>query len=99
MTFPVDFPEYPSLPDERARQFLAFAAAHPVLIRAEEAIRRELGLTPARYVQLLHRLIDTQQALDIDPVLTHRLRRIRDEQHAELTRRRGGAAGLTTRHT
>lgn len=77
------------LPDERARQLLAFAAAHPRIIRAEEACRRELGLTPARYVLLLHRLIDTQQSLDIDPVLTHRLRRIRDEDRAETTRRLG----------
>lgn len=79
------------LPDERARQLLAFAAAHPNLARAEEGIRRELGLTPARYHQLLGRLIDTQQALDIDPMLTHRLRRTRDEAQAELTRRLGTA--------
>ena len=77
------------LPDERARQLLAFAAANPRIIRAEEACRRELGLTPARYVLLLHRLIDTQQSLDIDPVLTHRLRRIRDEDRAEIARRLG----------
>ena len=89
MVFPIDFPEYPTLPDERARQLLAFAAANPRIIRAEEACRRELGLTPARYVLLLHRLIDTQQALDIDPVLTHRLRRIRDEDRAETARRLG----------
>lgn len=79
------------LPDDRARQLLAFAAAHPNLARAEEGIRRELGLTPARYVVLLHRLIDTQQALDIDPMLTHRLRRTRDEANDELARRLGTA--------
>lgn len=77
------------LPEERARQLLAFAATHPNLARAEEGIRRELGLTPARYVVLLHRLIDTQQALDIDPILTHRLRRTRDAGIAEQTRRLG----------
>ena len=80
-----------SLPDDRARQLLAFAAAHPNLARAEEGIHRELGLTPARYHQLLGRLIDTQQALDIDPMLTHRLRRTRDEAQAELARRLGTA--------
>lgn len=79
------------LPEERARQLLAFAATHPDLARAEEGIRRELGLTPARYAVLLHRLIDTQQALDIDPMLTHRLRRTRDEAQAELARRLGTA--------
>ena len=72
-----------------ATVLLAFAGAHPNLARAEEGIRRELGLTPARYVLLLHRLIDTQQSLDIDPVLTHRLRRIRDEDRAETARRLG----------
>lgn len=82
-------PDHFSLPDERARQLLTFAAANPRIIRAEEACRRELGLTPARYVLLLHRLIDTQQSLDIDPVLTHRLRRIRDEDRAETARRLG----------
>lgn len=80
-----------SLPDDRARQLLAFAAAHPNLARAEDGIRRELGLTPARYVVLLHRLIDTQQALDIDPMLTHRLRRTRDEANDETARRLGTA--------
>lgn len=89
MTHPIDGPEYPALPVERARQLLAFAAANPSIIRAEEACRRELGLTPARYLVLLHRLIDTQQALDIDPLLTHRLRRIRESDAAEISRRLG----------
>jgi len=39
----------------------------------EEAIRRELGVTPARYYQLLGRAIDTREALERDPVLVHRL--------------------------
>lgn len=77
------------LPDDRARQLLAFATAHPNLARAEESIRRELGLTPARYIVLLHRLINTQQALDIDPMLTRRLRRLRDAGTAEQARRLG----------
>lgn len=74
--------EYFGLPDERARQLLAFEAANPAPRNGQkdEAIRRELGLTPARYWQLLLRLIDTQQALDIDPVTTHRLRRLSDQR-------------------
>lgn len=86
MTLP---PEYPSLPEDRARQFLEFEKAHPNPDGTDDAIRRELGLAPARYHQLLGRLIDTQQALDIDPQTTHRLRRIRDERHAELNLRLG----------
>lgn len=44
----------------------------------EEAIRAELGLSPARYYQLLGRLIDTVDALEHDPMLVKRLRRVRD---------------------
>lgn len=44
----------------------------------EEAIRAELGLAPARYYQLLGRLIDTVEAQERDPMLVKRLRRVRD---------------------
>lgn len=46
--------------------------------RKEEAVRSELGLTPARYYQLLGRLVDSADALAHDPMLVHRLRRLRD---------------------
>ncbi|PVE76184.1 DUF3263 domain-containing protein [Microbacterium testaceum] len=45
----------------------------------EEAIRAEFEITPARYYQLLGRLIDTPEALAHDPMLVRRLRRRRDE--------------------
>jgi hypothetical protein len=44
----------------------------------EEAIRAELGMSPARYYQLLGRLIDTAEAQAHDPMLVKRLRRLRD---------------------
>ncbi|MCR2784088.1 MULTISPECIES: DUF3263 domain-containing protein [unclassified Microbacterium] len=44
----------------------------------EEAIHAHLGLSPARYYQLLGRLIDTPEALEYDPMMVARLRRIRD---------------------
>ena len=44
----------------------------------EEAIRSDLGLSPARYYQLLGRLIDTAEAQAHDPMLVKRLRRLRD---------------------
>lgn len=44
----------------------------------EEAIRAELGMAPARYYQLLGRLIDTADAQAYDPMLVKRLRRLRD---------------------
>lgn len=46
----------------------------------EEAIRAQLGLSPARYYQLLGRLIDTTEAQQHDPMLVKRLRRLRDER-------------------
>lgn len=49
----------------------------------EEAIRDELALEPARYYQLLGRLIDTTAALAHDPLLVNRLRRARDRRGAE----------------
>ncbi|WOF23873.1 DUF3263 domain-containing protein [Microbacterium betulae] len=52
----------------------------------EEGIRMQLGLSPARYYQLLGRLIDTEAAIAADPLLVKRLRRIRDERIAERLR-------------
>ena len=57
----------------------------------EEAIRAELGLSPARYYQLLGRLIDTADAQAHDPMLVKRLRRLRD---ARAQARIGRAAGV-----
>lgn len=58
----------------------------------EEAIRAELGLSPARYYQLLGRLIDTTEAQQHDPMLTKRLRRLRDaRERAQVARATGTA--------
>ena len=68
-------------PDDprNARALLAFEAEWRRHAGAkEEAIRVELGLSPARYYQLLGRLIDTVEALEHDPMLVKRLRRVRD---------------------
>ena len=46
----------------------------------EEAIRRAFDIPPARYYQLLDRLIDRPEALAHDPMLVRRLRRLRDGQ-------------------
>jgi hypothetical protein len=59
----------------------------------EEAIRAELGLAPARYYQLLGRLIETGAALKYDPMLIKRLRRVRDQREAQRASREG-ALGL-----
>jgi hypothetical protein len=74
--------------DDRDRSLRDFEAAWQRHVGAkEEAIRADLGLTPARYYQLLGRLIDTEDALAYDPMLVKRLQRIRDErQRARLAR-------------
>jgi len=52
----------------------------------EEAIRREFGIGPTAYYQLLSRLLDDPAALAHDPMLVKRLQR----QRASRRRRRSG---------
>ncbi len=59
----------------------------------EETIREKLGLSSARYYQLLGRLIDTEAALEFDPLLVRRLRRLRDSRAAQRTSRMRGFVG------
>lgn len=81
----------PLLDSDRA--LLDFEAAWSRHVGAkEEAIRADLGLSPARYYQLLGRLLETADALEYDPMLVKRLRRLRDQrQRARLAR--AAAAG------
>lgn len=48
----------------------------------EQAIRKEFGLSSARYYQLLGALIDSPAALAHDPMLIKRLQRVRDARLA-----------------
>ena len=61
----------------------------------ELAVRTELGMSSARYYQVLNALLDSPEALRADPMLVKRLRRIRDARvHARRARRfRSSAAG------
>jgi hypothetical protein len=52
----------------------------------EEAIRREFGIGPTAYYQLLSRLIDDPAAIAYDPMLVKRLQR----QRASRRRQRAG---------
>lgn len=81
----------PALTD-RDRAILAFEARWAAASGAkEEAIRAELDLAPARYYQLLGRLIDTVEAQRHDPMLVKRLRRLRDARtHARAHSAVGG---------
>jgi len=76
--------------DDRARQVLDFEReAWKLPGTKERAIRERFGFSPARYHQLLHRIIDLDEALRFDPMLVRRLRRLR-----ELRRRARTASGL-----
>ena len=46
----------------------------------EDAIRQTFGLSPARYYQVLGKLMDSEAALVYDPMLVKRLQRVRDER-------------------
>lgn len=46
----------------------------------DEAIRRTFELTPVRYYQLLNALLDRPEALQQDPPLLNRLRRLREHR-------------------
>jgi hypothetical protein len=64
--------------DERSKTILDFERSwwkHPG--SKERAIRVRFDLSTARYYQLLNRLIDTPDAIEYDPMLVRRLRRLR----------------------
>jgi hypothetical protein len=61
--------------------------------RKELAVRERFGLSPARYYQLLNRLIEQPEALGYDPMLVRRLRRLRDARRRKRFARRLGLGG------
>jgi Protein of unknown function (DUF3263) len=78
--------ETPAL-SERELQILAFESKWWKHAGAkEQAIRDAFGLSSTRYYQLLNGLLDNPAALEQDPVLVGRLRRLRSTRAR--TRRR-----------
>lgn len=68
---------------DRDRAMLDFESRWPSHSgEKEEALRAQLDLTPARYYQLLGRLMDSPDAVAHDPVLIHRLRRVEASRQA-----------------
>jgi hypothetical protein len=64
--------------DERSRAILDFERGWWQRPGPKDRhIRGRLGLSPARYYQLLNDLIDSPEALRYDPMLVRRLRRLR----------------------
>jgi len=74
--------------DPRDRDLLDFEReAWKLRMSKERAIRERFGFSATRYHQLLNRVIDRPSALEYDPMLVRRLRRLRD------ARRRKRVAG------
>jgi hypothetical protein len=61
----------------------------------EEAIRREFGIGPTAYYQLLSRLLDDPAALALDPMLVKRLQRQRAARRRQRASRRLDLHGPT----
>lgn len=79
---------------DRDRAILTLEAAWPRHSgMKEETIRAQLGMSPARYYQLLGCLIDTEEALEFDPLLVRRLRRLRDARGRQRQTRMRGFVG------
>ena len=79
--------------DHRSKEILDFEReSWKLSVTKERAIRERFGFSPSRYHQVLHRIIDRQEALVYDPMLVRRLRRVR-----EVRRRARTASGLGLR--
>jgi Protein of unknown function (DUF3263) len=80
---PQEMADEPTL-DARAREILDFERGWwQDTGPKERAIRSRFGLSPARYYQLLNRLIDSPEALRYDPMLVRRLRRMRSARRRQ----------------
>ncbi len=77
--------------DPRSRRILDFERdwwKHPG--SKERAIRERLRISPTRYHQLLNQIIDRTEALEFDPMLVRRLRRLREARRRKRFARRLG---------
>ncbi|OLF09387.1 hypothetical protein BLA60_19640 [Actinophytocola xinjiangensis] len=84
---PVRVPEEDLTPRERdlldfERQWWKSAGAK------EQAIRERFDLTPTRYYQLINRLLDKHEAMQLEPHLVNRLRRLRGTRERARAARR-----------
>lgn len=79
---------------DRDRTILALEAAWPRHSgMKEETIREKIGMSPARYYQVLGQLVETEAALEFDPLLVRRLRRLRDSRASRRAARMRGFVG------
>lgn len=76
---------------ERDRRILEFERAWWRFAGAkEQAVRDQFDMSPTRYYQVLNALIDSETALEFDPLLVKRLRRLRSSRQRARTARRMG---------
>ncbi|MFC6154244.1 DUF3263 domain-containing protein [Nocardioides yefusunii] len=66
------------------RQWFKYAGAK------EQAIRETFDMSSTRYYQVLNALIDRDDALESDPLLVRRLRRLREQRQRQRSARRLG---------
>ena len=66
------------------RQWWKYAGAK------EQAVRENFDMSSTRYYQVLNALIDRQDALEADPLLVRRLRRLRAQRQRQRSARRLG---------
>jgi hypothetical protein len=69
---------------EFERQWWKYAGAK------ETAVRERFDMSSTRYYQVLNALIDRPEALEADPLLVRRLRRLRSERQRQRSARRLG---------
>ena len=66
------------------RQWWKFAGAK------EQAVREKFDMSSTRYYQVLNALLDRPEALEHDPLLVRRLRRLRAQRQRQRSARRLG---------
>ena len=77
--------------DRREREILAFEGQWWKYAGAkEQAIRELFDMSPTRYYQVVNRLIDKSAALEAEPMLVKRLRRLRTGRQRTRAARRLG---------
>lgn len=75
----------------REREILAFEAQWWKYAGAkEQAIRELFDMSATRYYQVLNALVDTPEAMAVDPLLVKRLRRLRASRQRTRAARRLG---------
>lgn len=75
--------------DERERDMLDFEREWWRYAGAkEQAIKTRFDLSTTRYYELLNRLIDRDEAVEYDPMLVKRLRRLRAQRQRQRAARR-----------